>query len=212
MLARLTRDKFTWITVILLGLLAGGILGWRLQSGAQAHELDNNICPEWNPTGAGSWGPAESLPTLIGRSDLLIKGTVVGHGVNSDTFDVNGATFNSGFLINQLEVEDILKGNVQKGETIHISGVDICLGRGETYYIFLTEPEGGYSTEFTDNPNRRDFPSVYYILHYLGQWRVKDNRVEHIPDLLQHEEGFDRFHRMPEAAFVGELRQSLLPQ
>jgi len=164
---------------------------------------------DWDPFGTGSWGGASSLQDLRADTDVIVKAKVTGHGETRDTFPGGTRPFQMSYLVNDLEVLDVIKGHVPSGRILASSGGGVCLKSGDTYYLFLKEPQEGYSEQFQDDPNKPESPPVYYIVHPFGQWRVRDGRIEHLPDWFPAEPLPKQYHGMPEAAFVEQVRQAM---
>jgi len=200
--------KYIWILIVTIGLFTGAVIGWEFQSNFFSARGQSDVGCEWNPVGKGSWLDVKSLADLVRRADLVVKAEVIGHKGEDDTFPIGTQSFQFPYLVNELEVLQVLKGEVPEPR-ISATAVDVCLRAGDTYILFLREPSEGYSTSFVDDPDKRQDLAVYYIVHPFGQWRVRDGRIEHLPDWFPAEPLPKQYHGMPEAAFVEQVRQAM---
>lgn len=168
MLSYFRDQNMVWGLLIALGLIMGGVLGWRLQlifSNAGAHHSeDDERCTYWPDTTA-SYAPRNSRGELFAEVDLVIKGEVIARKWTKDSYlplGGNGRPPKELWVLHDVKVLDVIKGVPTNKDVITFGdSTRGCLEIGTIAYMFLLETSTAKLGGYVDSPNEYQNPADY---------------------------------------------------
>lgn len=211
MLLCFRNQNMVWGLLIALGLVMGGLLGWRLQpifSNAGAHHNENDErCTYWPDTTA-SYPPRNSLGELFAESNLVIKGEVISRKWMKDSYSPLGDSRRPPeevWVLHDVKVLDVINGMPTNKDVVTFGdSTRGCLEIGTVAYMFLLETSTAKLGGYIDSPNEYQNPADYTTgpQHIFP---VKKDRVEPLMDTIPPESEINAIKGMRERDFNTQL-------
>ena len=122
-------------------------------------------------------------------ADLIVKAEVSGHRT---------ARLDQDFLVNQMVVQRVMRGDVAEGDKIDVSsGGGICLPLEDELYLFLSKGEA-------------PFPgSVYWMIHPQGLFPIVDSHVQIHESLRTEDDWLTALNGVTEDELRRQIEQAI---